>query len=94
MGQATLHFPPLVESEPLQRKALRLLSSCSIVQAEREQQMDMCTRIADSVDLVSVSRPALLSRPAFQVGIRMATESMSFCSSERRSLERERGAPR
>ena len=48
----------------------------------------------DSVDLVRVRRPALFSKPAFQVGIRLGTLSTSCCSSARRSLVRESGGAR
>jgi hypothetical protein len=38
--------------------------------------------MADTVDFVSVSRPALLRSPAFQVGMRAATALTRRCSSE------------
>jgi hypothetical protein len=53
-----------------------------------------CTGIAESVDLARVTRPALVSRPAFQVGIREAMASMSGCSSVRRSRLSDRGIPK
>jgi hypothetical protein len=50
--------------------------------------------MADRVDFISVNLPALLRRPAFQVGMRLATAPTRRCSSERPSLLRDRGAPR
>lgn len=67
MGQATLHFPPATESVPAQRKARLLLSISPIVQAERLQQMETCTGIAERVVCVSVALPAFVRRPAFHV---------------------------
>jgi hypothetical protein len=53
-----------------------------------------CTGIADSVDLARVTRPAFVSKLAFQVGILAATLSTSFCSSARVSRRNGSGIPR
>ena len=94
MGHATLHFPPETESVPAQRKARLLLSISPIARADRLQQMETCTGIAERVVCVSVALPTLVRRPAFQVGIRAATASTSTCSSARLSLDSDKGAPR
>lgn len=52
------------------------------------------TGMADGVALVSSTLPALVSKPAFQVGILAATTSISGCSSARRRRRRESGIPR
>jgi hypothetical protein len=94
MDHAILHLPPDVLSVPLQRNARRRLSIWPIAQAERQQQIDTWTGIADRVVLVRVERPVLVNRPAFQVGILATAASTKHCSSEHRSLLIERGAPR
>ena len=91
---ATLHFPPTAESAPVQRKPRRRLSIAWIAQADRAQQIETCTGMADRVVCVSVALPVGVSSPAFQVGSLAATLSTMACSQLRGSLERCSGAPR
>lgn len=56
--------------------------------------MLMCTGMADSVDFVNATRPAVVSNPAFHVGIRAAITSTSGCSSVRCSRRSDGGMPR
>jgi len=65
MGPAILHFPPAADWLPVQRKALRLLSTSAMAQAERQQVIEICTGMADSVVYVRVVRPTALSMLAF-----------------------------
>lgn len=53
-----------------------------------------CTGMAKSVTLVSRTRPALVSKPDFYVGILAAIASTSGCSSALVNLVSERGIPR
>lgn len=50
--------------------------------------------MADNVDLVSVTRPAFVRRPAFHVGILAVTASMSGCSSAWRRRLSDSGMPK
>ena len=75
-------------------KALRLLSISAMAQAERQQVIEICTGIADSVVYVRVVRPTALSMLAFQVGILEATLSTSRCSSALIKRDSDSGAPR
>jgi len=59
----------MVVSAPAQMKARRRLSIWPIAHWERQQAMLRWTGMAESVTLVSKTRPALVSNPDFQVGI-------------------------
>jgi len=65
-----------------------------IAQADRAQQIETCTGMADRVVCVSVVLPVAVSSPAFQVGSLAATLSTIACSQLRGSLERYSSAPR
>jgi hypothetical protein len=78
-GQATRHWPPVTKSVPVHRK-VRLLSISSIAHDDKLQKMETWTGIADSVVFISVTLPAAVSSPAFQVGKRAATVSTSASS--------------
>lgn len=93
-GQATLHFPPFMTSLPDHKKARRHLSISEIAQADRQQVIEMCTGIADSVVWVRVVRPAVFIIAPFQAGILEATLSTKRCSSTRFSLDNDNGAPK
>lgn len=49
MRHATRHFPPVIDSVPLQRKDRRLLSISAMAHADRQQQMETCTGTAERV---------------------------------------------
>ena len=65
MGPAILHFPPAADWLPVQRKALCLLLISAMAQAKRQQVIEICTSMADSVVYVRVVRPTALSMLAF-----------------------------
>ena len=75
--QFCIGLRPLIGILPIGSLVLSIALSA---QAEREQQMEMWTGMAESVDWTRVARPTWLRRCAFQVGTRAATESMSSCS--------------
>ena len=56
--QATLHLPPETDLAPTQSYTQRHLSICATAHEDRQHAMLKCTEIADSVTLVSNTRPA------------------------------------
>jgi hypothetical protein len=88
--QATLHLRSIVDSAPDQMNARRRLSIWQIAHCERQHVMLRCTGMAESVTLVSRTRPALVSKPDCHVGILAAIASTNGCSSALVNLLSER----
>lgn len=63
MRQVTQHFPPVVDFVPLQRNARRLRSIWSIAQAERQQQIEMCTGMAEKSGLGRCQASCVVDEP-------------------------------
>ena len=63
IGHDTRHLPPWTVSVPAQRNARRRLSISRMAHDDRAQQIDVCTGIADKVDLTKVALPTEVSLP-------------------------------
>jgi hypothetical protein len=71
VSHATLHFPPATEDAPAQMNPRLSLSMASIAHGESAKAIAVWTGMAERVALASAVRPATLSSPPFQAGIRI-----------------------